>query len=184
LQIFLWLRNTNTSTTTLPGVPGFGGVLPPFHQELRCHRRTTDDVAQEGRVQVERGGGRGILGTSVHAHHGANPTTPKLLPRLCCGMRRLRHGLGTVLHQGGGPVAFFSRQLASWHTKLFVYERELIGLVQAVWHWRPYLWGRPFLIKTDHFSLKFLLDQRLATILQLSLKFHLDQRLSTIPQHQ
>jgi hypothetical protein len=75
-------------------------------------------------------------------------------------------GLGTVLHQGGGPVAFFSRQLAPRHTKLAAYERELIELVQAVRHWRPYLWRRPFLIKTDHFSLKFLLDQHLATIPQ------------------
>jgi hypothetical protein len=64
------------------------------------------------------------------------------------------------------PVAFFSCQLAPLHTKLAAYERELIGLVQAVRHWRPYLWGRPFLIKTDHFSLKFLLDQHLATIPQ------------------
>jgi hypothetical protein len=27
------------------------------------------------------------------------------------------------------------------HTKLVAYERELIGLVQAVKHWRAYLWG-------------------------------------------
>ena len=36
----------------------------------------------------------------------------------------------------------------------------------AIHHWRPYLWGRRFLVRTDHFSLKFLLDQRLATIPQ------------------
>ena len=46
------------------------------------------------------------------------------------------------------------------------YERELIGLVQAVHHWRPYLWGRRFLVRTDHYSLKFLLDQRLSTVPQ------------------
>jgi hypothetical protein len=45
-------------------------------------------------------------------------------------------------------------------------ERELIGLVQAVRHWRPYLWGCCFLVRTDHFSLKFLLDQRLSTVPQ------------------
>jgi hypothetical protein len=28
------------------------------------------------------------------------------------------------------------------------------------------MWGRRFLIKTDHYSLKYLLDQRLATIPQ------------------
>jgi hypothetical protein len=46
------------------------------------------------------------------------------------------------------------------------YERELIALVQAVKHWRPYLWGRSFVIRTDHYNLKFLLDQRLTTLPQ------------------
>jgi hypothetical protein len=72
-------------------------------------------------------------------------------------------GLGAMLHQSGGQVAFLSRQLVPWHTKLITYERELIGLVHTVQHWRPCLLGHPFLIKTDHFSIKFLLDQCLAT---------------------
>lgn len=33
-------------------------------------------------------------------------------------------------------------------------------------HWRPYLWDRSFIVKIDHYSLKFLLDQRLSTIPQ------------------
>jgi hypothetical protein len=73
-------------------------------------------------------------------------------------------GLGAVLHQGDRSIAFFSRQLAPHHTKLAAYERELIRLVQAMRHWRPYLWGRAFLIKMDHYSLKFLLDHRLLMI--------------------
>jgi hypothetical protein len=44
----------------------------------------------------------------------------------------LGSGLSAVLHQGGGPVAFFSRALALRHMKLAAYERELIGLVQVV----------------------------------------------------
>jgi hypothetical protein len=75
-------------------------------------------------------------------------------------------GFGAVLHQGVGPVAFFSRLFAARHLKLAAYERELIGLVQAVRHWRPYLWGRQFLVRTDHFSLKYLLDQRLSMVPQ------------------
>ena len=39
-------------------------------------------------------------------------------------------------------------------------------MVQVVRHWRPYLWGRSFRIRTDHYSLKFLLDQRLSTVPQ------------------
>jgi hypothetical protein len=56
--------------------------------------------------------------------------------------------------------------VAPRHCSLTAYERELIDLVQAVRHWRSYLWGRRFIVKTDHYSLKYLLDQRLATIPQ------------------
>ncbi|WVZ92138.1 hypothetical protein U9M48_038225 [Paspalum notatum var. saurae] len=75
-------------------------------------------------------------------------------------------GFGAVLHQGDGAIAFFSRAVAPHHAKLQAYERELIGLVKAVRHWRPYLWGRAFTVRTDHWSLKFILDQRLTTIPQ------------------
>jgi hypothetical protein len=75
-------------------------------------------------------------------------------------------GFGAVLHQGAGPVAFFSRPFAARHLKLAAYERELIGLVQAVRHWRPYMWGSQFLVRTDQYSLKYLLDQRLSTVPQ------------------
>jgi len=44
-------------------------------------------------------------------------------------------GFGAVLHQGIGAIAFFSRPFAQRHMKLAAYERELIGLVQAVRHW-------------------------------------------------
>jgi hypothetical protein len=43
-------------------------------------------------------------------------------------------GFGAVLHQGVGPLAFFSRPFAARHLKLTAYERELIGVVQAVRH--------------------------------------------------
>jgi hypothetical protein len=52
-------------------------------------------------------------------------------------------GFGAVLHQGSGPLAFFSKQFAPRH-------------------WRPYLWGQLFTVRTDHFALKFMLGQRLS----------------------
>jgi hypothetical protein len=73
---------------------------------------------------------------------------------------------GVVLHQGAGPLAFFSHAISPHHAKLAAYERELIRLVKAVHHWRPYLWTRPFVVRTDHYNLKYLLDQRLSTIPQ------------------
>jgi hypothetical protein len=67
-------------------------------------------------------------------------------------------GISVVLHQGQGLITFFSKQLATRHASLAAYEHELISLVLAVRHWRPYLWDRLFIIKTDHYSVKFLLD--------------------------
>lgn len=74
-------------------------------------------------------------------------------------------GFDAVLHQGAGPVAFFSKPIEARHA-LAAYERELIGLVHTVQHWHPYLWGCIFIVHIDHYSLKFLLDQRLSTIPQ------------------
>jgi hypothetical protein len=68
------------------------------------------------------------------------------------------YGFGAVLVQDGHPIAFYSRPVAPRHRSLLAYERELIGLVQVVWHWQPYLWERRFTVKTDHYSLKYLLD--------------------------
>ena len=76
------------------------------------------------------------------------------------------HDFGAVLVQEGHLVAFFSRLVAPRHHAFAAYEQELIGLVQVVRHWRPYLWGPRFTVETDHYSLKYLLDQRLATIPQ------------------
>jgi hypothetical protein len=75
-------------------------------------------------------------------------------------------GFDAVLPRGASPVAYFSQPIAARHAKLAAYERELIGLIHAVRHWRPYLWWRSLLIKTAHYSLKFFLDQRLSTIPQ------------------
>ncbi|WVZ75167.1 LOW QUALITY PROTEIN: hypothetical protein U9M48_023250, partial [Paspalum notatum var. saurae] len=72
------------------------------------------------------------------------------------------HGFSAVLE--GHPVAFFSRPIAPRHRALAAYERELIGL--EIRHWPPYLWGQRFVVKTDHYSLKYLFDQRMATIPQ------------------
>jgi hypothetical protein len=69
-----------------------------------------------------------------------------------------------------GPMAWSNSKLftepAPHQQKLPAYEHKLIGLVKVVRNWRPYLWGRAFLVPTDHYSLKFLLGQHLSTIPQ------------------
>ncbi|XP_075659161.1 uncharacterized protein LOC142629051 [Castanea sativa] len=72
-------------------------------------------------------------------------------------------GLGAVLMQDQRPVAFHSHALKGKNLHLSTYETELLALATAVKKWRSYLLGRPFVVRTNHQSLKFLLEQRIAT---------------------
>ena len=78
-------------------------------------------------------------------------------------------GIGAVLMQRGHPLAYISKTLAPRHLGLSTYEKELLALVYAVEKWRPYLMSSPFLVKTDHYSLKYLVDQKISTPLQAKL---------------
>jgi len=75
-------------------------------------------------------------------------------------------GLGAVLMQQGQPIAFFSQALTGRALFYSTYEKELLSLVSAVQRWRPYLLGQTFKVKTDHQSLKFLLEQKVGTVSQ------------------
>ncbi|XP_019225505.1 PREDICTED: uncharacterized protein LOC109207079 [Nicotiana attenuata] len=66
----------------------------------------------------------------------------------------------------GRPIAFFSKTLAPRHMGLSTYEKEYMAVLSVVDRWRHYLQGSYFIIKTDHHSLKYLLEQRVTTALQ------------------
>nr|GEX56562.1 gypsy/Ty3 retroelement polyprotein [Tanacetum cinerariifolium] len=68
-------------------------------------------------------------------------------------------GIGAVLQQNGHPISFMSKTLAPKHQSLSTYEKEFLAVIQALDKWRSYLLDRHFIIKTDHFSLKYLMDQ-------------------------
>ncbi|GJY04844.1 putative mitochondrial protein [Tanacetum coccineum] len=76
-------------------------------------------------------------------------------------------GIGAVLQQNGHPIAFLSKTLAPKHQVLSTYEKEFLAVIQALEKWRGYLLDRHFVIKTDHYSLKYLLDQRITTPAQM-----------------
>ena len=71
--------------------------------------------------------------------------------------------LGAILMQNHMPLVFHSQALKGRSLLLTTYEKELLALVTTVKKRRPYLVGRPFVIKTDQQSLKFLLEQRIGT---------------------
>ncbi|GJR78670.1 transposon ty3-G gag-pol polyprotein [Tanacetum coccineum] len=76
------------------------------------------------------------------------------------------YGIGAVLQQQGHPIAFFSKTLAPKHQSLSTYEKELLVVILALKKWRGYLLDMHFKIRTDHFSLKYVLDQRTTTPFQ------------------
>nr|GEU40478.1 transposon Ty3-G Gag-Pol polyprotein [Tanacetum cinerariifolium] len=72
-------------------------------------------------------------------------------------------GIGAILTQQGQPIAYYSAPLKGSMLAWSTYEKEMLAIVKAVRKWKSYLLGRPFVVKTDHISLKYLLDQRVST---------------------
>eukprot|EP00731_Ephydatia_muelleri_P036715 Em0310g4a len=69
-------------------------------------------------------------------------------------------GLGAVLSQciGGGEnvISYASRSLTKPEKKYCATRKEMLALVWAVGQFRPYLLGRPFIVRTDHSALQWL----------------------------
>jgi RNase H-like domain found in reverse transcriptase/Reverse transcriptase (RNA-dependent DNA polymerase)/Integrase zinc binding domain/Chromo (CHRromatin Organisation MOdifier) domain len=75
------------------------------------------------------------------------------------------YGVGAILSQEGGPntqnrtkyhpVAYYSATFTETERNYDVYDRELLAIMKAITHWRPYLiWMKePFKIFTDHANL-------------------------------
>lgn len=64
--------------------------------------------------------------------------------------------LGAVLSQNSHPIAFASRTLNRHETNYSTVEKELLAIVWATKHFHTYLYGRKFLIQTDHKPLVWL----------------------------
>jgi len=72
------------------------------------------------------------------------------------------YAIGAILSQGeigkDLPIAYTSRTLNKAECNYSTIEKELTAIVWAVQHFRPYLYGRKFLILTDHRPLTWLFN--------------------------
>lgn len=69
-------------------------------------------------------------------------------------------GIGAVLSQGGQPIAFESRKLLPHEKSYFIYDKEILAIINALAKFRQYLVGNWFRVKMDHNSLHHFMGQQ------------------------
>ena len=69
-------------------------------------------------------------------------------------------GLGAVLMQDGGVIAYASRKLKTHEINYATHDLELVAVVMALRLWRHYLMERQFELRTDHKSLEHIFTKR------------------------
>lgn len=76
------------------------------------------------------------------------------------------YGIGAMLMQRKKPIGYFIKAFCPRNQGLSVYEKKLLAITSVMDKWRHYLEAKTFIIKTNHFSFKYLLQQKLQTHLQ------------------
>lgn len=89
----------------------------------------------------------------------ADPTLPFILDSDASGV-----GVGGVLSQVGPEgekvVAYFNRAFNKAERRYCVTRRELLAVVLSIRHFKYYLCGLPFMVRTDHSALQWLMTFR------------------------
>ncbi|GBM21042.1 Retrovirus-related Pol polyprotein from transposon 297 [Araneus ventricosus] len=71
-------------------------------------------------------------------------------------------GIGAVLSQNIGNeervIAYFSKSLGKPERNYCITRKELLAIVKSIEHFHHYLYGQKFLLRTDHASLRWLLN--------------------------
>lgn len=69
-------------------------------------------------------------------------------------------GIGAVLLQQHGnikcPIAFYSRKFLPQHKKYSIVEKECLAIIWSIQKFEIYLYGREFILETDHYALTFI----------------------------
>jgi hypothetical protein len=136
-------------------IKGYESIAAPLTAMLRHNSFTWTDLGREAFQALKKA----VSQTPVLAL--LNFSQPFLIECDVSGV-----GIGAVLMQSNRPIAFLSKALEGKALHMSVYEKELFALVTAIQKWRPYLLGKPFVVRTDQQSLKFLLEQKVGTPFQ------------------
>ena len=72
-------------------------------------------------------------------------------------------GLGACIIQEGQPIAFASKSLTETETHYAIIKRELLAIVFGCQKFHTYLYGRTFIVETDHKPLEMISMKNLIT---------------------
>ena len=73
--------------------------------------------------------------------------------------RASEFAIAATLNQAGCPVAFFFRTLPGSETHYASVDKEVRAIIETVRHWRHYLTGKHFTLKTDQRSVSYMFDK-------------------------
>jgi hypothetical protein len=109
-------------------VRGYGAIAKPLTNLLKKHQFHWDAHAQEAFDKLKLA----MASTPVL-------TLTDFSKQFVVETDASDSGLGVVLMQGDGPVAFLSKPLSHANRQLSISEKEFLTLIMAVERWRPYL---------------------------------------------
>ncbi|CAC5368542.1 unnamed protein product [Mytilus coruscus] len=120
-------------------------------------------INREGsRIPVDRGLSRCVSDIEIQAPRGANTVTSRFFETFYTRYGRKSVCNGAVLSQEidgkETVIAYGSRTLSKTERKYCVTRKELLAVVNFVKHFRHFLYGRTFVVRTDHSSLQWLMN--------------------------
>ncbi|KAI4898887.1 hypothetical protein NFI96_006930, partial [Prochilodus magdalenae] len=137
-------------------IRGFADIAAPLHHLTKPGVRFCwSDEAEQAFQELKRR----LCNTPVLAY-------PNLSVGFIVDTDASDRGLGAVLSQvqdgSERVIAYYSRRLDKAERKrtCCVTRRELLAVVESLKHFRPYVYGVPFLLRTDHASLQWLMRFR------------------------
>ncbi|UYV82700.1 hypothetical protein LAZ67_22000606 [Cordylochernes scorpioides] len=135
-------------------IENFADKARSLHDLLKTEKQFCGDAAHEKAFEVHK---TALIHEPVLRHFDESADTH--LHTDASG-----HGIGAVLLQIQGgkerPIAYASRSLTKTENNYSTTEKECLAVVWSISKFRPYLFGRPLMVVSDHHSLCWLVEQK------------------------